>query len=34
MQVYYGAWGEFENMEIYWKDENSLVINEKEYSVE
>ena len=24
----------FENMEIYWKDENRLVINEKEYSVE
>jgi len=32
--VYYGAWGEFENMEICWKDENRLVINEKEYSVE
>lgn len=30
-KVYFGNWGEFENMEIYWKDENCLVINSREY---
>lgn len=33
-RVYSGDWGEFENMEIYWKDDNCLVINSVEYEVE
>lgn len=33
-RVYSGRWGEFENMEIYWKDDNTLVINSKEYDNE
>ena len=33
-QIYIGEWGEFETMEIYWKDEHSLVINGKEYQVD
>lgn len=32
-RIYYGRWGEFENMEIYWKDENCLVINSAEYAI-
>lgn len=32
-RVYHGEWGEFEDMEIYWKDDNCLVINSKEYDV-
>ncbi len=31
--VYKGAWWEFETMELYWKNEQCLVINEKEYSL-
>ncbi len=30
-RVYTGRWGEFENMEIYWADDNVLVINSQEY---
>lgn len=33
-RVYQGDWGEFENMEIYWKNDNCLVINSAEYIVE
>lgn len=32
-RVYYGAWGEFKNMEISWKDDNCLVINSVEYEM-
>ncbi len=33
-RVYFGDWGEFENMQIYWKDDNCLVINSVEYEIE
>ena len=33
-RVYSGDWGEFENMRIYWKDENCLVINSVKYEIE
>lgn len=33
-RVYVGEWGEFKNMEIYWKDEQCLVINSVEYEIE
>ena len=33
-RVYCGDWGEFENMQIYWKDDNCLVINFIEYEIE
>lgn len=33
-RVYHGDWGEFRNMEIYWKDEHCLVINSTEYLIE
>lgn len=32
--VYFGDWGEFENMQIHWKDDNCLVINSVEYEIE
>ena len=32
--VYAGPWGEFEYMELYWKNDTCLVINGKEYVVE
>lgn len=32
-RVYSGEWGEYENMEIYWKDDNVLVINAAEYTI-
>lgn len=32
-RVYAGRWGEFENMEIYWEDEQCLVINAFEYEI-
>lgn len=32
-RVYLGDWGEYENMQIYWKDENTLIINSKEYII-
>ncbi len=33
-RVYTGDWGEFENMQIYWKDDGCLVINSNEYEIE
>ncbi len=30
-RVYCGRWGEFEDMEIYWKNDKCLVINSVEY---
>ena len=33
-RVYFGEWGEFNNMQIYWKDDNCLVINSVEYEIE
>ena len=33
-RVYFGDWGEFENMQIHWKDDNCLVINSVEYEIE
>ena len=33
-RVYWGNWDEFEDMEIYWKNENCLVINSREYVIE
>ncbi len=33
-RVYQGEWGEFEEMQIYWKDDSCLVINSKEYNIE
>lgn len=33
-RVYFGEWGEFENMKIRWKDDNCLVINSVEYEIE
>lgn len=32
-RVYTGDWGEFENMHIYWKDDQYLVINSVEYEI-
>lgn len=32
-RVYSGEWGEFENMQIHWKDDDCLVINSTEYEV-
>lgn len=32
-RVYFGEWGEFKNMEIYWKDDGCLVINSVEYEI-
>ncbi|MBQ8909718.1 MAG: hypothetical protein IJY91_01605 [Oscillospiraceae bacterium] len=31
--VYFGSWGEFENMTIHWKNDTCLVINGKEYEI-
>lgn len=33
-RVYFGEWGEFENMQIHWKTDNCLVINSVEYEIE
>ena len=33
-QVYFGEWGEFKNMKIYWKNDHCIVINSVEYEVE
>ena len=33
IRVYAGDWGEFINMQISWKDENALIINNKEYYI-
>lgn len=32
-RVYMGEWGEWQTMNIYWKDEHCLVINDREYRV-
>lgn len=32
-RIYYGEWGEAQNMQIYWKDDNCLVINSVEYLI-
>ena len=32
-RVYFGDWGEFERMQIYWKDDEFLVINSVEYKI-
>lgn len=31
--VYFGDWMEHEGMQVYWKDDNSLIINSKEYTI-
>ncbi|MEE1199626.1 MAG: hypothetical protein U0L09_03145 [Christensenellales bacterium] len=33
-RVYLGDWGEFENMQLHWKDDHCLVINSTEYAIE
>lgn len=33
-RIYSGDWGEFEKMEIHWKDDHCLVINSVEYEIE
>ena len=33
-RVYFGDWGEFKNMQIYWESDDCLVINSVEYSIE
>jgi hypothetical protein len=33
-QVYFGEWGEFKDMEIYWKNDSCIVINSVEYEIE
>lgn len=32
--VYFGQWGEFMDMEVYWKNNNCLVINSTEYEIQ
>lgn len=32
-RIYFGEWGEFRNMEIYWKDDGCLIINSFEYEI-
>lgn len=32
--VYHGEWGEFMNMKITWKDDDTLIINSAEYQTE
>lgn len=31
--VYWGDWGEFQDMEVYWKDDHCIVINDTEYKI-
>lgn len=33
-EVYFGEWGAFKNMKIYWKNDHCIVINSGEYKVE
>lgn len=33
-RVYSGGWGEFNNMQIYWKDDECLKINSTEYKIQ
>ena len=32
-RIYHGDWGEFYDMELYWKDDYCLVINSVEYTI-
>lgn len=32
--VYFGEWGEFQNIQVYWQDDHCLVINSVEYEIE
>ncbi len=32
-QVYFGEWGEFKDMNIYWKNDSCIVINSQEYKI-
>ena len=32
-RIYSGKWGEYKKMQIYWKDDNCLVINSVEYEI-
>lgn len=33
-RVYFGEWGEFNNMQIYWKDDECLMIDSTEYKIQ
>ena len=33
-RVYSGDWGEYENLEIHWKDDECLIINSTEYKIQ
>ena len=33
-RVYTGDWGEFKNMQIYWKDDRCLVVNSVEHTID
>jgi len=33
IRIYTGDWGEFESMQISWADEQTIIINDKEYSI-
>lgn len=33
-RVYFGDWGEWQDLQIYWKDDSCLVINSVEYAIE
>ena len=32
-RVYIGEWGEFDNIQIHWKDDNCLSVNSVEYEI-
>ena len=34
VNIYLGRWGEYKDMEIYWKDDTTVVINSKKYHFE
>jgi len=34
IRIYTGKWGEFENMQISWKDEHNLIINDIKYYID
>lgn len=33
-RVYVGDWGEYESMEVHWKNDKTLMINSMEYTIE
>ena len=33
-RIYIGEWRQYEDMQIYWKNDNSLIINSKKYKIE